>query len=118
MSSGSTNPLSKEYLDDASIGTALTEALTDVSNTEDSLEVENDLRKQLFEKPDAVIDEVMASATHVRDHKSVSADMLSKIWRIDREINLISLFELLKELWKLLHNELVEVMFHRCQLSY
>ena len=38
------------------------------------------------------------------DHKSGSADMLSKIWRIDREINLISLLELLKELWKLLHN--------------
>ena len=27
----------------------------------------------------------MSSATHVRDHKSVSADILSKIWRIDRD---------------------------------
>ena len=118
MSEGSTNPLSKEYLDGAPIGTAITEASTDVSDTEDSLKEENDLLKKLFEEPDAVIEEVMSSTKHVRDHKSVSADMLSKIWRIDREINLISLFELLKELWKLLHNELVEVMFHRCQLSY
>ena len=85
MSVGSTNPMSKEYLDDASIGIALTEASTDVSDTEDSLKENNDLIKQLIEQPDAVIDEVMASATHVRDHKSVSADMLSKIWRIDRD---------------------------------
>ena len=80
MSVGSTNPLSKEYLDDASIGTATTEALTNVSDTEDSLKEENDLIDKLFEEPDAVIEEVMTSATHVRDHKSVSADMLSKIW--------------------------------------
>ena len=85
-------------MDDASIGTAITEALTDVSDTEDSLEEENDILKKSYEEPDAVIEEVMASATHVRDHKSVSADMLSKIWRIDRKINLISLLELLKEL--------------------
>jgi len=102
MSEGSTNPLSKEYLDGAPIGTAITEALTDVSNAEDSLKEENDLIKKLFEEPDAVIEEVMASTEHVRDHKSVSADMLRKIWRIDIEINLISLLELLKELWKLL----------------
>ena len=47
MSVGSTNTLSKEYLDDASIGTAITEALTDISDTEDSLEEENDLLKKL-----------------------------------------------------------------------
>ena len=40
---------------------------------------------KLIEEQDAVIEEVMASAKHVRDHKSVSADMLSKIWRIDRD---------------------------------
>ena len=85
MSVCSTSPLSKEYLDDASIGTAMTEALTDVSDTEDGLKKENDLLKKLYEEPDAVIEEVMASTTHVRDHKSVSTDMLSKIWRIDRD---------------------------------
>ena len=84
MSLGSTNPLRKEYLDDSSIGIAITEAFMDVSDTEDSLEEENHLLKKLYEEPDAVIEEVMASATHVRDHKSVSAEMLSKIWRIDR----------------------------------
>ena len=85
MSVGSTNPLSKEYLDYASIGTAITEVLTDVSDTEDSLEEANDLLDKSHEEPDAVIEEVMSSATHVRDYKNVSADMLSKIWRIDRD---------------------------------
>ena len=79
MSVGSTNPLGTEYLDDASIGTATTEASTDVSDTEDSLKIENSLLKKFFEELDAVIEEVISSATHVRDHKSVSADMLSKI---------------------------------------
>ena len=36
----STNPFSKEYLDDMSIGTFVTEALTDISDAEDNLEVE------------------------------------------------------------------------------
>ena len=49
MSAGSTNPMRKECLDDASISAALTEASTDVSDTEDSLKEENDLIKQLFE---------------------------------------------------------------------
>ena len=39
----------------------------------------------MFEEPDVVVEEVMDSATHVRDHKSVSPDMLSKIWRIYRD---------------------------------
>ena len=80
MSVGSNTPLSKEHLDYAYVGTATTEDSTDFSDTEDSLEEENDLLKKLFEEPDAVIEKVMASATHVRDYKSVSADMLSKIW--------------------------------------
>ena len=67
-------------MDGAPIGTAITEAPTDASDAEDSLKEENDLIKKLFEEPDAVIEEVMASATHVRDQKSVSADILSKIW--------------------------------------
>ena len=69
MSAGFTNPMRKEYLEDASTSAALTEASTDVSDTEDSLEEENDLIKKLFEQPDEVIDEVMASAACVRDHK-------------------------------------------------
>ena len=60
----------------------------------------------------------MPSTENVKDHKSVSDDMQRKTWRIDKKINLISLLELLKEPWKLLHNELVEVMFYRSQLSY
>jgi len=39
--------MSKEYLDDASIGAALTESSTDVSDSEEILE--NNLMKQLFE---------------------------------------------------------------------
>ena len=86
MSIGSTYPSSKEYLDDASIGTAVTEAMTDYSDTDDMLKVESDdLISACSEAPESVLDEVMASATHVRDHKSVSADMLSKLWRIDRK---------------------------------
>ena len=85
MSVGSTNLLSKEYLDDAPIGIATTEASTDVSDAENSLKEENDLLEKLFEETDSVIEEVMASATHVRDHKSISADMLSKTCRIDRD---------------------------------
>ena len=79
FSVGSTNLLGKEYLDDASIGTAITEALADVSDTEDSLEEENDQLENFYEEPDTVIEEVMASATHVRAHKSVRTDILSKI---------------------------------------
>ena len=37
----STNPLIKDYLDDASIYIVVTEALTNVVNAEDNLEVEN-----------------------------------------------------------------------------
>ena len=79
MSVGSTNPLSKEYLDDASIGTATTEASADVFDAEDSLKEKNDLLENFFKEPDAVIEEVMASVTHVRHKKNFSADMLSKI---------------------------------------
>ena len=57
MSEGSTNPLSNEYLDGAPIDTAITEAPTDASDTEDSLKEENDLLKKLFEELDAVIEE-------------------------------------------------------------
>ena len=85
MSVGSTNPLSKEYLDDTSIGAAITEAPTDVSDTEKTLEEDNSLLKKLSEEPYAVIEEVIASTTHVRDNKSISPEMLSKLWRIDRD---------------------------------
>ena len=84
MSTCSTNPMGNECLDDASIG-ALNEASTDVSDTDKSLEEKNNLLKKFYEEPDVVIEELMASDSHVIDHNSVSADMLSKIWRIDRE---------------------------------
>ena len=79
MPVGSTNPLRKDFLDETSIGTGTTEASTNVSDTEDSLEEENSMLNKLFEDLDAVIGEPIGSATHVRDHKSVSADMLSNI---------------------------------------
>ena len=47
--------MSKECVDDTSIGTALTESSIDVFNTEESLEEENNLMKQLFEQPDEVL---------------------------------------------------------------
>ena len=69
----------KECLDDSPIGVGVTDTLTNVSDTKDSLEEDNSLLMKCFEEPDSVIEEVMASATHVRDHKIVSADILSKI---------------------------------------
>ena len=72
ISVGSTNTISKEFLDDAFIYVALTEASANVSDAEDSLAEENDLIKQLFENPDVVIDKIMDIATHVRELKSVS----------------------------------------------
>ena len=41
--------MSKEYLDDALIGTTFTESSIDVSNAEESLEEENNLMKQFSE---------------------------------------------------------------------
>ena len=46
---------------------------------------------KLFEQPELVIDKVITSASHVRDQKSVSADVLSKIRRIDKETTLMTL---------------------------
>ena len=66
-------------MDNTSIGTAITEALTNVSNTENSLEEENDLLRKLYKEPDVVIEEVIASTAHTEDHKSVSTNMLGKI---------------------------------------
>ena len=43
ISIGSTNPLSKDYLDYACIGTAMTEASTNFSDADDSLEEKNNL---------------------------------------------------------------------------
>ena len=77
---GSTNLLSKKYLDNVSISLAITKALTNISDTEDSLEEENNLLKKLCKEPDTVIKKVIASATYLRNYKSVSGDMLSKIW--------------------------------------
>ena len=57
MSTGSTNPSSKEHLDGSPIGTAITEAPTDASDAEDSLKEENDLIKKLFKELDSVIKE-------------------------------------------------------------
>ena len=79
MHLGFTNPMGKEFMDDSSIGAAMTESSTYASNAEDSLEEKKYLIKKLFEQLDEVIDEVMASARHMRNHNSVSADMLSKI---------------------------------------
>ena len=83
---GSTNFLKKECLDDASIGTAATEAMTDVSDANDRLKVKSDnLISTFSEEPESVLDEVMASAAHARDHESISADTPIKIWRIHRK---------------------------------
>ena len=71
-------------MDDSSIGTATTQTSSDISDTEESLKEENDLLKKSFKEPDAVVEGVIDSAMHARDHKSISAVMLSKIWRIDR----------------------------------
>ena len=43
------------------------------------------LENLLFEHTDSVANEVMDSASHVKDHKSVSTDMLSNILWIDRK---------------------------------
>ena len=85
MSIGSTNLLSKDYLDYASIGTSVIEALTNISDDEDNLEVENDLLNKLSKQPASVVDKAIDSAAHVMDQKSISSDMLSKICRIYRE---------------------------------
>ena len=82
MSVCSTNPLGKVCLDNASISKATTETSTYFSDTEDSLKEENDLLEKLFEEPDAVVEELVDSDTHVIDHKSVSTDIISKIWQI------------------------------------
>ena len=79
MFKGSTNPLRKNGLDDVTIGTAITKASTDIFDTVYSLKEENDILIKNFKEIDAVIEEGMASAKHARDHKSISADMLSKI---------------------------------------
>ena len=55
--------MSKEHLDYSSISAAMTEALTDTSNVEDNLEVENDLTNELFEGPESVIEKLISSAT-------------------------------------------------------
>ena len=47
MSIASINPLIKEYLYSISIEIVITEDLTDISDTEDNLEVENDLINEL-----------------------------------------------------------------------
>ena len=78
MSIGSTNPLRKDSLDDALIGRAVAEDLTNVSDTVENLEVENDLTNELFEQPESVMDKLMASVTHARYQKIISDDMLSK----------------------------------------
>ena len=82
---GSINPLSKCHLDDVSIGTDITEASTDSSDTDDNLKEKNDLLKKLFEEPDEVVEEVIAGAKDMKDHKTVSSDIPGKIWRIDRD---------------------------------
>ena len=79
ISIGSTNLLNKEYLDDILISIATTKATTDISDTRDNLEVEDNLANELFKQLDSVIDEVIASAAHARNDKSISTSMLSKI---------------------------------------
>ena len=60
---GSTNPSSKEYLDNTLIGAAITEAMTEDSDTDDMLKVEsNDLISAFSKELESVLDEVMASA--------------------------------------------------------
>ena len=46
----STNTLDNEFLDKTSIGTAVTEALIDISDDQDNLEVENNLINKLFKE--------------------------------------------------------------------
>ena len=58
--------------------------LTDISDAEENLEVENYLINKLFEKPESVIDKIMVSTMRVRDKNSVSSGMLIKVRKFDR----------------------------------
>ena len=80
MSIGLTNTSSKEYLDEVSIDTDITEAMTDDSDIDKILKVEsNNLISAFSKEIESVSNEVIASSTHVRNHKIVSTDMLSKV---------------------------------------
>ena len=89
MSIGATDVLKMECLDDALIGGDLTEVPTNNSDTRDidcsDADSIDDLCYELKDEPESVVDEFMASVTHVKDSKSVSAETLSKLWRIDAE---------------------------------
>ena len=73
------NIFSKECLDNASIGRAAIKALTNVSDNEGNLEVENYLTNEMLEQQDSVIDKLMAIDRHTSDQKSTSTDMLRNI---------------------------------------
>ena len=88
MSLGSTDAPNSEYLDEGDDNSTVTAA----SSTEDDmsdLEVRNEsLLDTIFTKSQTGqldLDEIMASATHVRKSKSISSEQLSKVWRIDVE---------------------------------
>ena len=74
-----------EHFDCSSSMVAVTESLTYVSDTEDNLEVENDLTHELLEKLESVVEKIIASATHARDQKIVSSNILSNAHGIDRQ---------------------------------
>ena len=89
MSIGATDVLRMEYLDDASIERDSTEVSTKNSDTRDidcsDTDSIDDLFDELKDEPELVVDEFMASVTHAKERKSVSAEIISKLWRIDAE---------------------------------
>lgn len=80
MSIEATDALKMECLDNASIGGDLTEVPTNNSDTWDIDCSDTDsICFELKDEPESVVDEFTASATHVKDSKSVSAKTLSKL---------------------------------------
>ena len=71
--------MGKDHLDGSSIGKAVTEHVTNVSDTEDNLEVENNTSNELLVELCSFVHVIMASVAHARNYKSISTDVLCKI---------------------------------------